>query len=185
MKKIKLTSLLLILLCICFTGCAAGKNEPDLNNLKNAEGEFQYPGLDWGSSLVDIEAQLKTEAVSLGTHADGTTESYHFSGVFGEGTDRIELICEFQEDALIWTTFSYFPEKDKEAFFDKMRRELFDAYGTVEAQIVEREIPQRKQMSKSESYFWLSESGSTKLSLSTMYMDKELTSITLSLYPVP
>lgn len=173
-----------ILLCLCFTGCAAGKNEPDLKNLKNSESEFQYPGLDWGSSLSDIETRFKTEAVSLGAMENGT-ESYQFSGVFGAGSDRIELICEFQEDALTWITFSYFPEKDREAFFDEMRRELFNAYGTVEAQIMEREIPQRNQMGKSESYVWTSGSGSTRLSLSKMYLDKELTSITLYLYPVP
>ena len=75
----KYVIIVMILMIILQTGCGKKVSEVDLGNLQNANGDYQYKNISWGSAMVDVEKVL---GVSFG-QADHETE---------QGTDRKSVV---------------------------------------------------------------------------------------------
>lgn len=153
MKK----SLKLFILCILtliFTGCSGWKKEISIDMLQNAAGEFRFGDVEWESSREEVETALDVtfkETVSVSE----VHQAYMISDVFNLKGHAANLICEFERDKLTTVSFLIYPEEDnREAVWQEIQDELFEAYGSTEAVVQNSNSEELSLIMETETYLW-------------------------------
>lgn len=166
------------------TGCAGGK-ELKMEELRNEANEFQYPSLDWGSSVEDVEAAFGVTLESMGT-AQGR-EVYLASQAVCWNHVEADVICEFEEGKLDTISLTFQPdEAERNQFWESLEKELTETFGSTEKSIQESTSEELNITTQSESYLWEYEgTRHTALALNKFTGNGQFKYIQVSVYVVP
>ncbi len=183
----KYVIIVMILMIILQTGCGKKVSEVDLGNLQNANGDYQYKNISWGSAMVDVEKVL---GVSFG-QADHETEqgtTYIVQGAYAKDGIPAVLTCEFDlAGKCKLVGFRFKPGAESaQAFWESLIKELSSQYGDAAPEIHESVVELTQTAIRNEVYLWEKNlTIHTVLSATKISMDDTISGIEVNVYLVP
>ena len=185
MKK-KLILCVVCILSFMLTGCGSQEEKLDLKKLCNANGDFQFADVEWGSSKKEVEAALDILLEEKITESE-EFQAYLLRDWGSLKGQKVNLICEFKKDELSAVSFMICPEEqERDAIWADLSEELCVLYGDdAETAKYDNEEQKLKIKTESSSYLWERKGGRhTALELMKLKNNSAFKYMQISVYAV-